>query len=225
MTTMVDVKEADRDYILKENPHAKKIIELNKYVITIDSQDYSCGSKLTKIYPWFIKFANERYNRKFPKDTQSMSLQVPYIEMVLRTKDAKKLAKSINNLYVLYYDGKKTEGNKLIYKDYKGRAALMPLTTTILIEKSLLKKPSSSYTILSSTNFFFDGPEETYKQLVSYGYKLTGLSVLMIAGDQYCSPDYTLPDSVRSVARLALNSKNLKLSMNQIYSQLIDLLS
>ncbi len=214
----------DRDDILSENPDAGELIELNKYVITVDSQDYSCDSKFSTAHPDFIKWINQRYDKNYPEEnTEALTLQVPYIGLILRTKDAKKIIRSssFDNFYVAYFDGKKKYWNRLLGTRIEAGSKKVPLTSYLLMSRN-----RNSFEMMSPTNFQFNFQtelQELYRsRVVSDPEKL---SIMYITGDKYCSPNYKLPYCVKDVVNLALNSDSLSISMSNIFSEIINLLS
>jgi hypothetical protein len=88
----------DRDDIIKANPNAKEVINLNKYVMTIDMQDESCE----KEHGYF---------------------QRPYVDFMILDTYAKKLVKHLeNHPHITFFTG--PASHVLRYANVKGRREL-----------------------------------------------------------------------------------------------------
>jgi hypothetical protein len=86
----------DRDDILQDNPNAKDIININKYVITIDMQDETC--------------AGDHFQR-------------PYVDFMILDTYAKKLVKHLeNHPHITFFTG--PASHVLRYANAKGRREL-----------------------------------------------------------------------------------------------------
>lgn len=99
-----------RDGILLENSNAKKLIELNKYIITIDSQD---NSRCEKKFKLKYTFADEPGQRS--GDIVNI-VSIPYILFLIPKNISKKLIEKKDFediLFIITSDGKKYINNTL----------------------------------------------------------------------------------------------------------------
>jgi hypothetical protein len=81
-----------RDGILNENPNAKKLIELNKYIITIDSQDNSRCEKNYVLQHHFDDKPGKRIGDKVN------IVAIPYIEFLIPKNISKKLINKMDQI-------------------------------------------------------------------------------------------------------------------------------
>jgi hypothetical protein len=104
-----------RDDILNENPNAKKLIELNKYIITLDSQD---NSRCEKNYILQHEFGDEPGQRIGDKVN---IVAIPYILFLMPKNISKKLINKmdqIDDCLFIFHDGIKYL-NKTLLKRIK----------------------------------------------------------------------------------------------------------
>ena len=206
----------DKDDILKENPLSKKLIELNKYVITYGSQDSKFSNpsirsrKEIKFYKNIYK--NKKKQIKKYKEEKTVTLQRSYIQMWCKNKEqAYKIINAVkdfchytfysNNLPILNISEKLNEKNpdidcSEIYDTYN----YVNLTTILWPLRFEDKKPL----YLTSTNMFH--PKNEYKYQVLNNIDIDEKSNFTIP-DSICTlnicinlynmipEDYTLPEN------------------------------
>ncbi len=100
----------DRDDILEENPRAKTLIELNKYIISIDSQDDSPQLEENPIKLYMTSFSPGFY------------LQRPYIYFYLNRDQAENLREIMDKVPDYLYIGR-AGGEKGVPQKTRNKAA------------------------------------------------------------------------------------------------------
>lgn len=149
--------------ILKENPSSVALIDLNRYIITIGSQDGTCESQSSLVSLKFLKWRDLEHLKEIP----GREFQRPYLQFLCKRGLETELLKLQNYGIACYVD------HRYVYNDlFKSK---FRTATQVNFTKTVFDNEIETY----YTNFNVDGDYLDY----SYGFIKDAVYVTMIAND------------------------------------------